>query len=157
MVGASWWPIPPSFEEQRGHLGKDQYNCVTLEECFKPGFKNRFLIAWPEGDLTIYYVSIKQALVVGGNLLDGYRNAMDMEGRCGIIGRLGGKRCYCKGEYPETDYLDWSFRDPGKFGCASAPLIVDLDALDAIFDLVQRRDVVRWASNYCKRNGWKKW
>ena len=23
MVGASWWPIPPPFEEQRGHLGKE--------------------------------------------------------------------------------------------------------------------------------------
>ena len=81
---------------------------------------------------------------------------MDMEERCGIIQELGGRECYCKGECPEIAYLDWSFRDPGEFGCASAPLIGDLDALDAMFDPVPRRDVVRWANKYCKRNGWKK-
>lgn len=156
MSGADWWELPPAFDGKRGHLGSEKFACETLETCFTPDVKNPFLLAWPETSTTTCYISTTQAEEVGGELLGGYRNAMDMEERCDVIMSLGGKMCYCKAQCPEIEDLNWSFRDPGPRGCDSAPMYVDLDALDAQFDPKPTRDVVRWANKYCERNGWKK-
>jgi hypothetical protein len=155
LVGADWWQLPPPFDEQRGHLGREQYACATLEDCIEPDFQNRFFLAWPETITTACYVPKEDAVRVGGELLGGYRNAMNMEERCDVINSLGGKICYCREECPEIEYLDWSFRNPGPDGCSNYPLR-DPKEMDEDFDPKPSKDVLRWANKYCERNGWKR-
>lgn len=154
MVGAEWWQLPPDFK-RRGHLGKEQYGCETLESCFTPDVRNEFLLAWPETFMTVCYVPIALVEERGDESLGGYRNALTMEERCRVIMRLGGEVCRCKAECPELEYLDWSFRDPGEFGCDTPPIVVDLDVVER-FDPPLTQEVFAWARDFCKRNGWKK-
>jgi hypothetical protein len=156
MTGASWWSLPPAFEQKRGHLEKEIYGCSTLEACFEPDIRNEYLLAWPETETTTCYVRIAQAKKVGGEMLKGYRNAMDMDERCGVIMKLGGRTCYCKDECPDLHYLDWDFRDPGSEGCSDPGLPSNLHAVNNGFHPKQSREVVQWADRYCERNGWKK-
>ena len=131
LTGAEWWQLPASFEK-RQHLGKDQFRCDTLEECFEPDIKNHYHIAWPESVKVACYVPISRAEEKGEVFLNRYYNTMDMEERCGIIRSIGGKWCRCKTECPDLEELDWSFRDPGPYGCEDRPLVIEHpDALGA--------------------------
>ncbi|KAF2131382.1 hypothetical protein P153DRAFT_194207 [Dothidotthia symphoricarpi CBS 119687] len=124
MTGPEWWKLPATFGE-REHLGKEQFTCDTLEDCFRPDIKNHYLIAWPETAMVVCYIPIVQAEERGETSLTRYYNAMDMEERCDMIRSLGGKWCRCKAECPDLKNLDWSFRDPGIGGCHDPPLLID--------------------------------
>lgn len=154
MVGAEWWQLPPDFG-LRGHLGKRQYACETLESCFTPDVENRFLLAWPETRLTACYVTIELAQERGGETLGGYWNAIDMEERCAVIRGLGGRECRCKAECSDLGSLDWSFRDPGDSGCDAPQIIAGLGVMDGL-DPAPIRGTLRWVKEFCERNGWNK-
>lgn len=156
MTGASWWSLPPTFEKKRGHLGKEMYRCGTLEACFEPDIHNEYLLAWPETETITCYVPITLAKQVGGEMLKGYRNAMDMDERCSVIMELGGRTCYCKEECPDLSHLDWAFRDTGSEGCSDPGLPSGVGATNAGFHPQQSREVVQWAIRFCERNGWNR-
>ncbi|KAF2827969.1 hypothetical protein CC86DRAFT_369148 [Ophiobolus disseminans] len=121
MLGAEWWALPAQFEDRK-HLGEKQFACDTLESCFEPDVANRWIIAWPEDSQSVCYVSISQAKEQDPARL---YNAFDMQERCNMILSVGGEWCRCKAECPDIADLDWSFKDPGPWGCDDPPYEVE--------------------------------
>lgn len=116
MLGAQWWRLSPQFEQRRGGLGEGTYDCDTLEECFAPDIRSEWLVAWPEVEAGVCYVSVSLAEERGGETLRGWYNALNMEERCGVILGLGGKRYFGEEGCGELEgYLadDWEERARG--------------------------------------------
>ncbi|KAF2869095.1 hypothetical protein BDV95DRAFT_578360 [Massariosphaeria phaeospora] len=151
LNGAEWWKLPPDFES-RNALGADKFACRTLEECFAPDITNPYLIAWPEALLSTCYISKKQAEAAGGDALGGYHNALDMEERCEIIRRLGGRECYCRKYCAELQFLDWGRRDPDDENCGEMFELRDIED-GYLPDPFPRRELINWARKFCAHPG----
>jgi hypothetical protein len=146
LVGADWWRFPLRLENKKNET------CNTLETCFEPDIKNKYLFAWPEDQMIACYVSIASAENLDGELLGGYHHATNMRERCYAIERLKGKNCYCKEQCPDIADFDWGFRDPGR-GCVSDwGSIIEND--ESAFHPPMTKEVIEWADAWCRRNGW---
>lgn len=116
MVGAERWRFPPCFED-REELGKNQFACDTLEDCFLPDVRNEYLLAWPENTHVVCYAPIKEYESQGERALIAYHNAFNMSRRCWGMIKFGANLCDCKAGCPDLQYLDWGDRDWGSGVC----------------------------------------
>lgn len=105
MLGADFYSLPPDFS-QRAHLPpRKQFACETLETCLTPDKKSDFVFAWPEpeaiqvspwqtvrGAREVCYIRKEDVERAEGG---GWYNAVDMQERCGVIEKLGGRVCSC--------------------------------------------------------------
>ncbi|KAF2005048.1 hypothetical protein P154DRAFT_518623 [Amniculicola lignicola CBS 123094] len=124
MTGAEWWQLPPDFGS-RDDLGDQKYACRTVETCFEPQIKNKYLLGWPECSYSACYVEVEKALLKGGETLMGLANAQTMDERCTTIWRLGGSRCRCRAQCSDLNFLDWGDRD-SELACIDAPFVMRL-------------------------------
>lgn len=83
-VRAEWWELPPPFEDRKD-LGSEQFQCDTLETCFKSKVQFPYLIAWPEYEQAACYIPITKAQLKGQAALNIHHNAVDMDERCAAI------------------------------------------------------------------------
>lgn len=105
MTGANWWSLPLDLEHKKPGA------CETIEACFEPDIKNKFLRAWPEDEQGVCFISIERAKAKSGELMGGWYNAMSMAERCAVIDELGGSSCDCETHCQDLQDLDWGFRD----------------------------------------------
>lgn len=120
LVGAQWWGLPTACE-QRDHLGKDQFACVTLKTSIEPDVKKDYLIAWTENERVACYVPIAEAEQQGEERMNMFYNAPTMEDRCHAIRGLGGEWCRCSDECPVLKDLIYGFAGRDGDGCIDDP------------------------------------
>jgi hypothetical protein len=146
MTGADFWRLPLRMEH------KQPGACETIEACFKPDIKNVFLLAWPEHEQGVCYMSTERAKEKGGELMGGWYNARSMEERCYVIYELEGDLCDCKTHCRHLQDMDWGFRDSA---CHHGWEETEAGPKSG-FHPEPSLEVQEWADAYCQRNGWSR-